>query len=552
MRFFCTLTVYLGLLFSYINGSTYSLNDLRILFQQELCIEGKLDVLLLNRGDKIEEDTKTEGILSLTSVGTIEEAEKPVLSRLNELAGFHQIDHYFKLEKEEGPAHEKTFTLSLTFGKETYIGQGRSLKKAKQDAAAKALEKTEYECPEPKKKTPKDIEKLTPTVLLNNLGSKLGVVITYYLIDKDKEQILHSNIVLTEKTKSYVQKLNDSIYSDKKLHMKKDIDSTKGPFRIKLKFGEHVFYATSHSIQSGRHEVASLALEFLAINRDTLDFACLREGLEEDCKKNKEQLKSPISKVHEQAQKRQLSVEFELIKESGPSHKRSFLTECRLGDIISTGEGFSKKESKRIAAENMLEKLKDFEPVEIQIPHTGKDKKKRKRKKTKMIKNKIDEISMALDNVGKTVLGFAKNIFGEDNQINDSNDEFEGSDIKKTDTQQKRDSKTASGNSKTSQDELLELSNVLNVKVGFTDFKEDNKHGSLLSLLMNPEYTCFGEGNTEFMARNSAAKNALGLLNKMGIYDLFLEQTDTSLKREIKEETRVILDQLVLKEKEEL
>lgn len=70
-------------------------------------------------------------------------------------------------------------------------------------------------------------------------------------------------------------------------------------------------------------------------------------GLEEDCKKNKEQLKSPISKVHEQAQKRQLSVEFELIKESGPSHKRSFLTECRLGDIISTGEGFSKKESKR-------------------------------------------------------------------------------------------------------------------------------------------------------------------------------------------------------------
>lgn len=56
---------------------------------------------MLNRGDKIEEDTKTEGILSLTSVGTIEEAEKPVLSRLNELAGFHQIDHYFKLEKEE-------------------------------------------------------------------------------------------------------------------------------------------------------------------------------------------------------------------------------------------------------------------------------------------------------------------------------------------------------------------------------------------------------------------------------------------------------------------
>lgn len=71
----------------------------------------------------------------------------------------------------------------------------------------------------------------------------------------------------------------------------------------------------------------------------------------------------------------------------------------------------------RIAAENMLEKLKDFEPVEIQIPHTGKDKKKRKRKKTKMIKNKIDEISMALDNVGKTVLGFANNIFGEDNQV---------------------------------------------------------------------------------------------------------------------------------------
>lgn len=58
-------------------------------------------------------------------------------------------------------------------------------------------------------------------------------------------------------------------------------------------------------------------------------------------------LKSPISQVHEMALKRNLAVTFEVIKERGPPHMRTFLTCCKVGDIVTEGEGNSKKVIKR-------------------------------------------------------------------------------------------------------------------------------------------------------------------------------------------------------------
>ncbi|CAG9859588.1 unnamed protein product [Phyllotreta striolata] len=526
-----------------------TLEDLKDVFNGDLCKEGNLDGLIVPN----KEDSNTKNIISLASVGIAEENQKPVLLRLNELASHNNIDYYFTLLKEEGPAHAKLFTIELTLGKENYIGEGRSHKKAKQEAGAKALELTEYEFPKLKeKKTPKDIEKLTPTVLLNNIGSKLGVVITYYLLDKDKQEVLHSNIILTEKSKSYLQKLNESIYNDKKLHLKRDIESSNGPFRIKLEFGEHVFHATSHSIQSGRHEVAKLALDFLAKNKDSLDFPCLKEGFEHECKQDKERLKSPISKVYEEGQKRKIDVEFEVLEESGPAHKRTFSTECRFGDITTTGEGTSKKESKRIAAEYMLEKIKTLEPLPFDSEYNSdkpKDKKKRKKKK-KLIKNKLDEISLTLDSVKDSLIGFAKNIFGDDEQ--QANIDENGNEMKTDSNSIKSNDKDDSQTTKSDLNQLLELSKVLKFEVGIRDFGDDKKHGSVLSLYMNPEYICFGEARTEFLARNAAAKNALEFLTQKGIYDLFLEQKQSTLESEIKQETRYIHSQLVREEKQEL
>ena len=49
-------------------------------------------------------------------------------------------------------------------------------------------------------------------------------------------------------------------------------------------------------------------------------------------------LKSEISLVHEIALKRNLSVTFDVVRESGPPHLKNFLTRCTCGNITVDGE----------------------------------------------------------------------------------------------------------------------------------------------------------------------------------------------------------------------
>lgn len=84
---------------------------------------------------------------------------------------------------------------------------------------------------------------------------------------------------MNEKSKkSYVQRLNDSLHSNKSIHMKKDLPNNKGPFTIKLQVGENVFFGSGNSIQSARHDAASKAIDFLLENKDNLAGHCSKEG----------------------------------------------------------------------------------------------------------------------------------------------------------------------------------------------------------------------------------------------------------------------------------
>ncbi|RWR98585.1 staufen-like protein, partial [Dinothrombium tinctorium] len=60
-----------------------------------------------------------------------------------------------------------------------------------------------------------------------------------------------------------------------------------------------------------------------------------RNGKEEIADEN---IKSPISLVHELTLKRNLVVKFEVVSESGPSHMPSFVTRCIVGDIVIESE----------------------------------------------------------------------------------------------------------------------------------------------------------------------------------------------------------------------
>ena len=47
--------------------------------------------------------------------------------------------------------------------------------------------------------------------------------------------------------------------------------------------------------------------------------------------------------VHEIALKRNLQVYFEVVREAGPPHMRTFLTKVIVGDFVTEGEGNGKK-----------------------------------------------------------------------------------------------------------------------------------------------------------------------------------------------------------------
>ena len=74
-------------------------------------------------------------------------------------------------------------------------------------------------------------------------------------------------------------------------------------------------------------------------------------------------IKSPISIVHELALKRKLSVVFDVQSEKGPPHMKTYVTLCKVGMIVTEGEGNGKKLSKKKAAEKMMDELKKLPPL---------------------------------------------------------------------------------------------------------------------------------------------------------------------------------------------
>lgn len=54
---------------------------------------------------------------------------------------------------------------------------------------------------------------------------------------------------------------------------------------------------------------------------------------------------------------------FQVTRESGPPHMKTFVTRCTVGEFVTEAEGNSKQVSKKRAAESMLEELKKLQPL---------------------------------------------------------------------------------------------------------------------------------------------------------------------------------------------
>ncbi|NXB59125.1 STAU2 protein, partial [Struthidea cinerea] len=275
--------------------------------------------------------------------------EKTPMCLVNELARFNRIQPQYKLLNERGPAHAKMFTVQLTLGEQTWEAEGSSIKKAQHAAASKALNETTL--PKPTPRPPKNNVNnnpgsITPTVELNGLAMKRGEPAIYRPLDPKPIPNYRAN------------------YNFRGMYNQRYHCPVPKIFYVQLTVGNSEFFGEGKTRQAARHNAAMKALQ--ALQNEPIPEKLPQNGeTGKESEEDKDANKSEISVVFEIALKRNIPVSFEVIKESGPPHMKSFVTRVTVGEFTAEGEGNSKKLSKKRAAMAVLQDLKKLPPLPV-------------------------------------------------------------------------------------------------------------------------------------------------------------------------------------------
>uniref|UniRef100_W5LBU5 Double-stranded RNA-binding protein Staufen homolog 1 n=1 Tax=Astyanax mexicanus TaxID=7994 RepID=W5LBU5_ASTMX len=148
-------------------------------------------------------------------------------------------------------------------------------------------------------------------------------------------------------------------------------------YHMELSIGGQQFHGKGRTRQAAKHDAAAKAIK-------TLQKEPLLQQLEEMNEEPEEENlnKSEISQVFEIALKRNMPVNFEVLKEAGPPHMKSFVVKVMVGEFTGDGEGKSKKIAKKLAAIAVLEELRKLP----QLPVTDKMPQRIKKKTKSIIK----------------------------------------------------------------------------------------------------------------------------------------------------------------------
>uniref|UniRef100_A0A8C5GJI5 Double-stranded RNA-binding protein Staufen homolog 1 n=1 Tax=Gouania willdenowi TaxID=441366 RepID=A0A8C5GJI5_GOUWI len=273
--------------------------------------------------------------------------EKTPMCLVNELARFNKIQPEYQLLCEQGPAHSKIFSVRLTLGDQHWEAEGTSIKKAQHSAAMSALAETTL--PKPSVRPPRSTGRNTAdgiahTMELNALCMRLGKKPMYKPLDPYPTlRPPHFN------------------YNGRgSAHYQRSVQQYYYPFppmpsmlyHMELSIGGQQFVGKGRTRQLARHDAAAKALKILQKEPILQQLPMNGEPEEENLNK------SEISQVFEIALKRNLPVNFEVLKEEGPPHMKSFLVCVFVGEFTGEGEGKSKKIAKKLAASAVLGELK--------------------------------------------------------------------------------------------------------------------------------------------------------------------------------------------------
>ncbi|KAL0978140.1 hypothetical protein UPYG_G00166650 [Umbra pygmaea] len=276
--------------------------------------------------------------------------EKTPMCLVNELARFNKIQPEYKLLCEQGPAHSKIFSVRLSLGEQHWDAEGTSIKKAQHSAAATALSQTTL--PKPSmRSSPRNntVDCMTHTVELNALCMKLGKKPMYKPIEPFPGMRPPSFNYNIRAPGPYQRSMQQYYYPFPPV----------GPvmYHMELNIGGQQFHGKGRTRQLAKHDAAAKALKTLQkepILQQQLPEVRPMNG--EDTEENLN--KSEISQVFEIALKRNMPVNFEVLKEAGPPHMKSFMVRVVVGEFSGEGEGKSKKIAKKLAATAVLEELK--------------------------------------------------------------------------------------------------------------------------------------------------------------------------------------------------
>lgn len=288
-----------------------------------------------------------------TAVANNKEKKTP-MCLVNELARFNKVGLQYRLVDETGPPHKKSFTVVLRLaGHEEYQATGSSIKRAQHAAAQRALDETSLE--RPLSRTPQRAQgPLTPTVELNALAMKRGELATYRVVELPRRPFLPPHL-------NFQGMCRPCLYSPHYRHLGPAPPASGGGYCATLDVGQRRFHGEGPTEQAARHAAAQRALAEL---RNLPPRRAPPAPAADATEAAGDELKSPVSLVHELALKRGLSVIFQVVQESGPPHMRTFRTRCTVGDLSAEGEGNGKKVSKKEAAQGVLEQLRKLPPLE--------------------------------------------------------------------------------------------------------------------------------------------------------------------------------------------
>ncbi|XP_073186935.1 double-stranded RNA-binding protein Staufen homolog 2 isoform X11 [Lepidochelys kempii] len=265
-------------------------------------------------------------------------------------------------------AIHQMFTVQLNLGEQTWEAEGSSIKKAQHAAASKALNKTNLPKPTPRppknniNNNPAEAAELhvntfasarltsegsiTPTVELNGLAMKRGEPAIYRPLDPKPIPNYRAN------------------YNFRGMYNQRYHCPVPKIFYVQLTVGNSEFFGEGKTRQAARHNAAMKALQ--ALQNEPIPEKLPQNGeAGKETEEEKDANKSEISIVFEIALKRNMPVSFEVIKESGPPHMKSFVTRVSVGEFSAEGEGNSKKLSKKRAAIAVLQELKKLPPLPV-------------------------------------------------------------------------------------------------------------------------------------------------------------------------------------------